>query len=200
MNHASLRFLALIGLLVAVPATSFAQTDPTTDTGGGPSRNFGLSGQLAISSDAGLSLEHVSPGGLTRITLYPAADYFIGDNISLGGFIGLTYTTTDGGSQTRFAIGPRVGYNIRLSDLISVWPKIGFSFSTTSSDVDAGENVEVTTSDNSGIALNLFVPLMFHPAQHFFAGFGPFLDTDLSGDDKVTSFGLRLTIGGWLDT
>jgi hypothetical protein len=39
---------------------------------------------------------------------------------------------------------------------------------------------------------------MFHPVQHFFAGFGPFLDTDLSGDARATVFGGKLTLGGWL--
>jgi hypothetical protein len=34
--------------------------------------------------------------------------------------------------------------------------------------------------------------------QHFFAGFGPFLDTDLSGDARATAFGGKLTLGGWL--
>jgi hypothetical protein len=51
---------------------------------------------------------------------------------------------------------------------------------------------------NNGIALNIFVPVMMHPATHFFVGFGPFLDSDLSGDNRVTSYGLRLTIGGWM--
>lgn len=199
VNHASLKSFALLGLLIAVPATSFAQ-DLTADSGGGPSRNFGKKGELAISSDAALEISHTSPGDTTKITLQPAVDYFVIDNLSVGGFIGLDYTSFSNGSTTRFSIGPRVGYNLPLSDLISIWPKIGFSFATTSTSVDAGDDVTVTASDNSGLALNLFVPFMIHPATHFFAGFGPFLDTDLSGDNKVTVFGLKLTLGGWFDT
>jgi hypothetical protein len=58
------------------------------------------------------------------------------------------------------------------------------------------------TSSHSGDAftLNLFAPIMFHPAPHFFVGFGPFLDTDLSGSDKVTTYGAKLTIGGWFES
>jgi hypothetical protein len=40
---------------------------------------------------------------------------------------------------------------------------------------------------------------MFHPAQHFFLGFGPAFDLDLSGDSKATTIAARLTIGGWVD-
>jgi hypothetical protein len=200
VNHASIKFLAFMVVLVGIPATGFAQS-ATEDTGRGPSHTFGHKGQLAISSDAALSITHYSPGDTTTITLAPAVDYFIIDSLSIGGFIGLDYATSGDASTTRFSIGPRVGYNITLSDLISIWPKVGFSFATTSSDQSGPtDNVTITTSDNSGIALNLFVPFMIHPAEHFFAGLGPFLDTDLSGDDKVTAFGLRLTIGGWLNT
>jgi hypothetical protein len=194
VNHVHFKFLALMALLVGFPATSFAQVpDPTVDTGGGPTHTFAHKGQLAISSDAALELSHTSPGDSTKITLQPAVDYFVIENLSVGGFIGLVYTTAEGGSSTRFSIGPRIGYNFRLTDLVSVWPKVGFAFATTSTDPDVGEGTSST-----GIALNLFAPIMFHPATHFFAGFGPFLDTDLSGDDKVTVFGLKLTLGGWV--
>jgi hypothetical protein len=200
---ASIKFLALTALVVGIPITGFAQS-ATEDTGRGPSHLFGHHGQLAISSDAALAITHYSPGDYTTITLQPAVDYFVIDNFSVGGFIGLDYTSFKNGSTTRFSVGPRVGYNLTLSDLISIWPKIGFSFATTSTSIDAGTtgdnpDVTITTNDNSGIALNLFVPIMFHPAEHFFAGFGPFLDTDLSGSDKVTAFGLKLTLGGWLE-
>ncbi len=200
MNRSSFKLLALVALLAGIPATGFAQESLTEDTGRGPQHRFGHKSQLAISSDAALAITHYSPGDTTTITLQPAVDYFVIDNLSVGGFIGLDYTTTENASTTRFGIGPRVGYNIGLSDLVSVWPKLGFSFSTTSTEIDDEDSdISVTTNDNSGIALNIFVPIMFHPATHFFAGFGPFLDTDLSGDDKVTAFGLKLTLGGWIE-
>jgi hypothetical protein len=197
VNHSFFKVFGLLALLAGIPATGFAQS-ATEDTGTGPSHTFGAKGQLAISSDAALEIKHISPGDTTSITLQPAVDYFIIDQLSIGGFIGLDYATTKGGSTTRFSIGPRVGYNVTLSDLLSIWPKIGFSFATTSTDVESG-GTDTTTSSNSALALNIFVPFMFHPATHFFAGFGPFLDTDLSGDDKVTQFGLKLTLGGWLE-
>jgi hypothetical protein len=197
VNHSFFKLFGLLALLAGIPTTGFAQS-ATEDTGRGPSHRFGAKGQLAISSDAALEIRHISPGDTTSITLQPAVDYFIIDQLSIGGFIGFDYRTVEDSSTTGFSIGPRVGYNITLSDLVSIWPKLGFSFATTNTEVD-NEDVSVTTNDNSALALNIFVPIMFHPATHFFAGFGPFLDTDLTGDDKVTQFGLKLTLGGWLD-
>jgi len=39
---------------------------------------------------------------------------------------------------------------------------------------------------------------MLHPAEHFFLGFGPALDIDLSGSEKATIIAGRLTLGGWI--
>ena len=200
MKQFSFVFLACASLALISPVASEAQ-DPTVDTGGGLSRNFGSKGDLAISSDAALEIAHYTPGDVTRILLSPAVDWFVIENLSIGAFISWTYVTAGDADSNHFAIGPRVGYNIPLSDRVSIWPKLGFSFSTTSVSTEQGatdaDTTLVETEGNDGVALNIFVPFMFFPAQHFFAGFGPFLDTDLSGDNKVTSFGGRLTIGGW---
>lgn len=197
-------------------------TDPDVDTRAGasgevrralpdvpadsPSGVFGLDGQLAISSDAGLSISNTSisgqDGSATVLVLRPAVDYFLIDNLSLGGFLGLEYASSPGGSSTVFAIGPRVGYNVPLSRMFSIWPKLGFSFASTSQETD-----DITTGDvtiegeeetSTSIAFNGYVPVMFHPVEHFFLGFGPALDTDLSGDAKATTLAGRLTLGGWL--
>lgn len=40
----------------------------------------------------------------------------------------LEYQTAGRNSNTRFGIGPRVGYNLALTDMVGVWPKIGFSY------------------------------------------------------------------------
>jgi hypothetical protein len=51
---------------------------------------------------------------------------------------------------------------------------------------------------HTNVQLNLFVPIMFHPVEHFFLGLGPALDQDLTGDNKATVLAVRLTIGGWI--
>lgn len=172
-----------------------------------PSGVFGGSGQIAVSSDTGLSISNTSISGIdgstTTILLRPAVDYFIADYISIGGFLGLEYNSTPGGSSTTFSIGPRVGYNIPLSERLSLWPKVGFSFASTSQDQDdvelpGGQTIEVDGESNTSLQLNLFAPFMFHPVEHFFIGVGPAFDLDLSGDNKATTIAVRLTLGGWL--
>jgi hypothetical protein len=166
--------------------------DPNT-----PAGQFGVRGQIAISSDVGLFIENTSQSGVdgstTTLRLHPALDYFVSDNLSFGGFLGIDYTTVSGGHTTTWALGPRVGYNIPFSPRFYVWPKGGFSFASTSISSDTADDTNTTN-----LALNLFVPVMFHPVQHFFLGFGPALDVDLTGDVKTTTIAGRLTIGGWL--
>ena len=207
---------------LCLPGIAFAQTEDLTSKGTGanvnqdrpdlpavaantPAGRFGDKAQLTISSDAGLEIASTSvsdiDGSTTKITLRPAVDYFVANNFSVGGFIGLDYVKAADSHATTFAIGPRVGYNLAFSEKFTVWPKLGFSYSSTDVSTEVSTGPDTTTStgaSGSHIALNVFVPVMFHPVQHFFIGFGPALDTDLSGDARTTIIAGRLTIGGWL--
>lgn len=185
----------------STPSEERIGTMATTDTSAtGPAERFGAKGSLAISSDAAFTIQRSSTsgvsGGTTTISLAPAADYFLGRDLSLGGFLGFDYTKAGSNHATRFAIGPRLAYNLAMSDLVSLWPRAGISLAVTSAKTTTAAGS--TTKDDTTIALNLFAPLMFHPATHFFVGFGPFLDADLSGDVRTTVFGARLTVGGWV--
>ena len=167
-----------------------------------PSGAFGDQGQLTVSSDSSLSVSHRtfsdSDLSTTEITLLPAVDYFVVHNLSVGGFLGLDYVKAGSEHSTTFEIGPRVGYNLPLGKLVSFWPKVGLSY-THASIGGTPRQPGLSTVGPSGdhVALNIFAPLMFHPVTHFFVGFGPALDTDLSGDAKSTTIAARLTIGGW---
>lgn len=172
-----------------------------------PSGRFGLEGQKAVSSDAGLSISNVSvngaDGSATTLVLRPAIDWFISDSLSLGGFVGVEYATAPGGSSSSVSIGPRVGYNLPLGERLSLWPKAGVAIARTSQTDDGATlpNGVVLGDDddsNTSLQLNLFVPVMFHPVQHFFLGLGPALDQDLTGDSKATTVAVRLTLGGWI--
>lgn len=168
---------------------------------------FGREGQWTFSTDAALEFsrrtQEDSPA-TTSISVFPATDYFLIENLSVGGVIGVGYTKAGDTRSTAFKLGPRVGYNFELSPLLSVWPKLGFSYSHTKVETEretmVGTAVVRTSAEtsNDAIALNLFAPIMLHPAPHFFAGFGPFLDVDLSGNNRATIWGFRLTLGGWL--
>jgi hypothetical protein len=199
----SIRIITLLfvpSFVIAFAVDGVSAQDPTQDTGGGPARNFGQSGQVAFSNENSLQVSH-SSDGITTIDIAPAADFFVAKNFSIGGVIGFDYTKVGNHNGTRFEIGPRVGYNLSFTNMLGVWPRVGFSYAHSSAGYTvAMGNQDVSTSkSNDSIALNIFVPLMMHPATHFFVGFGPFLDTDLSGDNRVTAYGLRLAIGGWLD-
>jgi Autotransporter beta-domain len=192
-------------LLGAVSAEAQQAPSVTENTRArGPAEVFGGAGQIAISSDAALTIQRRTisdvEGGTTSIQLAPAADYFVINNLSVGGFVGFDYVTSGDNDSSRFSLGPRVGYNLPFSDLISIWPKAGFSYAHTSATTSTttGGTTTSTTNSADAFALNLFVPVMFHPVQHFFAGFGPFLDADLSGDQRATVFGGKLSIGGWM--
>ena len=205
---------ALVGtglVLVLVGLTSPAAAQPQPDPGM-PHVNprsaagvFGEHGQLAIMGEAGALFTHTtvsgSSGSSSTFVLRPAIDYFVIDHLSVGAFTGVEYTSSPGGSSTTYGIGPRVGYDIPLSDRFSLWPKAGISFNSATIKTDAvtvGPFTAPKSSEtNTAVALNLYVPLMFH-SNHYFAGFGPSLDTDLSGDHKTTTIAARVVIGGWL--
>lgn len=164
---------------------------------------FGEEGQWNFSTDAALAVERRTSRNTTTTTLsaFPAADYFFVKNLSLGGGVGVGYQKAGRDQALGFKVGPRVGYNFQLTTLLSFWPKVGVVYSYTRAEIGsplASGEPSPLSEYNTGVAINLFAPLMLHPAPHFFAGFGPFLDTDLSGKNRATNWGFRLTLGGWL--
>lgn len=165
---------------------------------GSPAAMFGDKGQITLGSETGVTVSTTSTKGAdstTTLTLHPAVDYFFVNNISVGGFLGIDYAKSGPSKTTTFGIGPRVGYNITFSERWSFWPKLGFSYTSSSLTTEVA-GVKVDTSGNH-VAFNIFAPVMLHPVKHFFLGFGPAIDTDLSGDAKQTTIAGRLTFGGW---
>jgi hypothetical protein len=179
-----------------------AENPPPRDPGmpevpaNSPSGVFGGKGQLAILAEAGVVFSHTSISGgdsSTTLVLRPAIDYFVIDHLSVGAFTGVSYEKAAGSSATTYGIGPRIGYDIPFTARFSLWPKLGVSYNSTTLKIDTPS----VSDTNSAIALNLFAPVMFH-TNHYFVGFGPALDLDMSGDAKATTFALRLNVGGWL--
>ena len=150
-------------------------------------------------------------GSGTEFAVAPAADYFVIPNLSVGGnilfeLLSPAHGSGTGTSYTLFGIAPRVGYNIPLTDMISIWPKVYFSYITGSASNNGG-------SANAA-AIGIFAPVMFVPATHFVLGIGPNFSTQLSSNStaspagsvsvsgstslpKVTQVGIQATIGGW---
>jgi hypothetical protein len=197
---------SVLGLVASFGSAAEAQEKIGADTTPGSAVSiFGTKGQIAISSEAGAALTRTSVSGVDGSTMTfvfrPGVDYFVIDRLSLGAFFGVAHESLPTGSSTTIGVGPRAGYDIAFSDQFSIWPKAGFSYNSTSVKADAmtvgGFEVPESETDNNAIALNLFAPIMFH-THHYFAGIGPALDADLSGDAKATTFAVHVTLGGWL--
>jgi hypothetical protein len=212
LRNALVSTLAFGGIVLALPARAAdievrAPSDTVVHVRRTPALRFGEKGQKAISSDVGLSLSTTKVSGVsgssTVLVLRPALDFFVADSWSVGGFVGVEYASAPGGSSQAISIGPRVGYNATLNEKLSIWPKVGFAIARTSQTRDgatlpSGMVVPGDDEDHTSVQLNLFVPVMFHPVDHFFLGLGPALDQDLTGDNKATTIAVRLTIGGWV--
>lgn len=200
----SLSVSGFVGLFAAAAGAEETVGGATT-TPGSPVSVFGNKGQIAISSEAGATFERTTvsgrDGSATTFVLRPGVDYFLIKQLSLGVFAGINYGSEYGLSTTTFAVGPRVGYDIAFSDYFSIWPRAGISYNSTKIKTDeeevGGVTVPSAESSNNAVAINLFAPILFH-THRFFAGVGPALDTDLSGDAKATTFAVRVTLGGWV--
>jgi hypothetical protein len=183
--------LALLSLILFAPAV-LAQTPEAAPASPGPiaawaSRggNFGAAGQFAISGELELSMVK-QRGGSTTLNIQPALDYFIATNISVGGVVGLAVTSGSPGAN-RVLIGARAGYNLAIADRITFWPTAGLFFTHSSAGTVSG----------SSTLLRIFAPFLFHPVQHLFVGFGPFVELGLSGGGG-DRFGLQSVVGGWI--
>jgi hypothetical protein len=198
----------------AISASASAQTDLSP---------FGVKGTFAIDAQGGTLLfepagatsigmtpflgwsfrhqtDPADPARNTQTTkqsvfyINPGVDYFVIDNLSIGGEVlfGLTGSsvtthprnggpdvTADGPSGTYFGIMPRVGYNIPLSSLFSIWPRGGIGLQTASFSGGGA-------ADSSNTVWFFFadVPFLLHPVEHFFIGAGPGVTFSLSHSVK----------------
>lgn len=219
--HAGVCF-ALAAALVTVPSiadepasASLAVSEPSVPV------SFGLPGQLVVSSDLLVRFAYTTasaPEGSTTkpdanvaLVLAPAADYFLVPNISVGGAVQLAYESQGDASATGLGVAPRVGYVLSLGEKLTFWPKVGVGYLqvttktpapvTTGGGVDAlGGSSKIT---DKKVQAQLFAPVLFHPAPHFFLGGGPFVSMDVYSKAgrmngyKETTFGLMSVVGGY---
>jgi hypothetical protein len=209
------RALAAVGVLLATlgAGNAFAQeppamTPPPPPPVGGSLGVFGERGQFVVRSDLDFTLQRTSysmgGGSSVLFGITPSLDYFVSSNFSVGGFVTFSHQTNvpdlviASSDKTVFGIGARVGYHIVLTNVVSLWPQGGLVY--LHDGYDAG-----MAGDFSGylVQFQVFAPVLWHPAPHFFIGAGPAIATDLvsSFEDndraKATSFGILSTIGGY---
>lgn len=167
--------------------------------------SFGETGQIAISSDLQLDFSYVSPhegDSYVKLGINPALDYFVSDNLSLGGHVGISHVSREGAKATAFTVGPRFGYLLELSDGVHMWPKIGADFTYGKATLSvAGISADASFTQ---LSIGLFAPITFSPTDNFFIGVGPnfsyevmkkFEDADSQAGDLV--IGLMSTVGGY---
>lgn len=152
---------------------------------------FGDQGQwvYSISSEGEFPFSFSKTGGGDwGLTLRPSADYFLAPNVSVGGIVALT----SGGGNSSIGFGPRIGYDLIVSSLISIWFRGGVFFN----DFPAPMSGRDTTTD-----VGIQVPFLFHLVPHFFLGVGPFANFRVqqsAGGTKENTLGLTAIVGGYL--
>jgi hypothetical protein len=146
-------------------------------------------------------------------------DYAVIDHLTIGGSI--AFATTLGASETvsrgagsqsndvakgtYFAIAPRIGYAIPLTDQFTFWPRGGLSFNLAhvSYPDETQGNITVQHTANLSLwALSLEPMFVFTPVNHFGFYAGPVLDIPLTGsasDHRTNTPGPNQTLDTSVD-
>ena len=151
------------------------------------------------------------------VTVAPGVNYFVAPNFSAGasvliGYDRITPSGTLGETTWRFGVTGQLGFDLWLSERLSLWPNASLTFEQIRVETSvpalppSGLMVAPGASDVASIvSVEIYAPLLFHPAKHFFIGFGPFVRSDLHNStgiegtsNRSTLFGASSTIGGWL--
>jgi len=175
---------------------------------------FGAKGQISVNVDLPFTSDAPqfaiyntsysgTSGSTTTVSIAPALDYFVSQNLSIGGQLGFTHDSLSApGSNVSvvgsgFVLGVRGGLNIPLTPAFSLWPRLSLTYRSLSGG----------GFTNSWVPLTIFVPVLWHPASHFFLGGGPVFATELSNSwesngfsvdgEKATVFGLQAVVGGY---
>jgi hypothetical protein len=150
---------------------------------------FGTRGQFVLSGTSAIGASHYeydnseATGSLFEFS--PGADYFVARNVSIGidadasYFYSQGYTidgTLNQSRTTRFALAPRVGLNLPMGRMLSLYPRFTLGYESISAletgPFGSGAGLTARTSE-SGAFVEIFVPLLFHPIPRFYFGFGP---------------------------
>ncbi len=218
----ALAFGLCASILGAARASS-AQAESTANAA-----PFGSGGQFVVTGGSEVSLSSTSysasqASNLTA-TFSPGLDYFVARNIAVGINVDLSYGNGKGygadGSlvETKtktIAAGPRVAVNVPLGagNCVSLYPRLTLGFERTERDEQlvsgsslsiAGAALGYPTTTQTGPTVELYVPLLFHPTDHFFMGIGPSVFHDFGhaagGPDvggERTQIGGSFVVGGY---
>jgi hypothetical protein len=132
----------------------------------------------------------IAPNGASRSPyLLPRLgfDYFVIDNLSIGGSLGFgDYDPEGGDAQSGALVAPRVGYALEFSKVIGFWPRGGFTYRNFGRDEE--------------FALTLEAMFYAAPVEHFAITFGPLMDLGIAGTaGEAKNFALfSAGLVGWI--
>jgi hypothetical protein len=190
------------------PPTASVNTAPASTPRREP--QFGDRGEWVISGELSASLGRLwytgSDVGVTAASLQPAFDYFFGPNISLGAAGLIKYSNSNLGAgfrttTTDYGIAVRLGGNSWLGKAVSFRPVASFQFQVEHSTFELAtpsrsvfSRPQIADSSGTTFLIELFTPLLVHPANHLFVGLGPdgFFDLEnpsVDGHEEPRIFG-----------
>ncbi|MBX3191480.1 MAG: hypothetical protein KF819_31080 [Labilithrix sp.] len=188
---------------------------------------FGTPGQVVVSANLAANISYAAFSGPSQaayfdLSFQPGFDVFVARNFSVGAsiFANRSFSRTYDSSYAlvereyvTLGAGPRLGYAIPLGRWASLYPTatLAIDYVSTREDLRAGRfspGQPLTPSVRSGSRVDpyvyLFAPVLLHPASNFFVGAGPALFHHFGGSktddpdlDQRTSFGGRMTVGGY---
>jgi hypothetical protein len=195
-----------------------------------PPARFGDAGQLVLSSGLAFDLgksSHESDDSVFSVRLRPGADFFVANGFSLGGALLFGYRAASSplvfdtprsprsytveSTAVSYGIQLRAGVDVRMGDRFSFWPNASVGIWTESVTqpqlglVATRDGVPLPDGDYRETAgyVQLYAPLLFHPARHFFVGAGPEVFVDFlhelgPAENRRVGWGLTTILGGWL--
>lgn len=168
-----------------------------------PQLRFGDRGSLVISSEAGLHVSYTTVDAsdgvpIVRLLFRPSLDYFVADRFSLGGFGQMSHESRgEFDSVTIIAAGMRVGYDVPLSAHLSLWPTLSAAYASVNASFGDPYGTALYANGSDFFSMGVYVPLLVHPAPHFFLGFGPAVEHEFLDYTAPTTISGRFTLGGW---
>ena len=186
-----------------------------------PLHRFGDARQWVVTSDLGGGVSYGTRAGTSSSTLAlvvaPGIDYFVARHVAFGAGISVSHSYAKGtdpttqatvtNEHTGVALSPRVSVDIPLGAWVSWYLRAQVSLGEGWADEESRGSAD--KYNDSWLAIGGFTPLLFHPAQHVFFGFGPslshdfvhdfaFPNTAVSPSNRATTVGASFLLGGWI--
>ncbi len=198
----------------AADASEWGETGESAQPAFGAPKQWVISGAFSVSVDRWFYSE--SQDESSAVVVAPSLDYFVIENLSVGGNLVFAYadtSTTLGDvpidrTSTLYGTGLRVGYNVPFSRMVSLWIRPAAGIWRRHVEESAAYYETTTTVvvddefDQTALWVDLYLPILIHPTSHFFLGIGPEVLEDVSNDRDSAGGrrhfrGITSMVGGW---